>query len=100
MTLLTIGGSGSGAQPVTRSLSRAAHFFQTARSDSSLMKTPPTTERAWNPTCFASFVQYQSDIGTRSGDAFKKSYRGTISASNSPRVSAIVAVQTVQSSLA
>ena len=31
------------------------------------MNTPPTTERAWNPTILPSVVRYQSVIGTRLG---------------------------------
>jgi len=43
---------------------------------SSLMKTPPTTERAWKPRCLPSTVQYQSVIGTREGDSLRKRHTG------------------------
>ena len=48
-TMLTFGGAGSGAQFAGFSLSREAHFFQTARSVSILMNSPPTTGRACIP---------------------------------------------------
>lgn len=46
---------------------RTAHFCHIAGSASTLMKTPPTTERPRKPTIFAETVSYQSVIGTRSG---------------------------------
>ena len=45
-----------------------AQRFQVSPSASILMKRPPTTERAWNPTSVPSVVQYQSVSGTRLGD--------------------------------
>src|SRR5206468_820770 len=78
---------------------RAAHFFQVAGSASILMKTPPTTERAWKPRCLASWVQYQSVRGTRLGLASANLRIGSTIASKSFRDSARVAVQTIQSSL-
>jgi para-nitrobenzyl esterase len=68
-------------------------------SASSLMKTPPTTERAWKPRCLPSSVQYQSVIGTRDGDSSRNRNTGSTSASKSARDPASVAVQTIQSSL-
>ena len=50
-------------------MARPAYFFQMAGSASILMNTPPTTERAWKPCCFAVTVSYQSVSGTRLGDS-------------------------------
>jgi hypothetical protein len=60
--------------------------------------TPPTTDLAWNPVLVASWVQYQSDIGTRFGVVFKNSNTGAISASKSVREPVSVAVHVIQSS--
>ena len=73
MISLITGGFGNGAQGPALALSRPAHFFHIAGSASSLMKTPPTTDRAWKPTSVPSWFQYQSVIGTREGDAWRKS---------------------------
>ena len=45
----------------------ARYFFRSSGSASIPMKTPPTTERAWKPTCLPSSVSYQSQSGTRVG---------------------------------
>ena len=49
------------------------HFFQVVPSLNILIKMPPTTDRAWNPACLPSVVQYQSVSGTRVGVWFSQS---------------------------
>ena len=90
--------SGSGAQFAAFAVSRPHHFFQTAGSWSSRRNTPPTTDRAWNPTFVASCVQYQSVMGTRCGVVFRKSNTGSTSAAKSSGWPVKVAVQVIQSS--
>ena len=41
------------------------------------MNTPPTTERAWNPTILPSVSQYQSVSGTRVGDSWAQVISGS-----------------------
>jgi nucleotide-binding universal stress UspA family protein len=43
------------------------HFTANGLSASALIKTPPTTLRAWKPTCLPVLVSYQSVNGTRLG---------------------------------
>ena len=62
------------------------------------MNTPPTTDRAWNPTCLPLSAQYQSVSGTRSGVRLRKTETGAMRESKSLRDSARVAVQRIQSS--
>lgn len=49
---------------------RDDHFFHNSASRNSGMKSPPTTERAWKPTCLPSVVSYQSVSGTCVGVSF------------------------------
>ena len=76
-TSVIFGGVGSGAHFIGFApfvfKSRSAHFFHSAASASSGMKTPPTTERAWKPACFGSVVSYQSVIGLRWDVSLRKS---------------------------
>src|SRR5262249_252074 len=98
-TGLICGGGGNGAHRPDVCLSRLAHFFHMSRSANIFMKTPPTTERAWNPSFFGLSVQNQSVIGTRSGVSLRKRRIGEMNASKSFFDSAMLAVQTIQSSL-
>lgn len=51
----------------------ARYFLRSSGSDIIRRKTPPTTERAWNPTFFPSVVSYQSVSGTRVGVSLSQS---------------------------
>src|SRR6516162_2717918 len=75
-----------------------AHFSHIPGSASILINRPPTTDRAWNPCCFADTVSYQSVSGTRLADSFVNRYAGATNFSKSPRFSASVAVHSTQSS--
>src|ERR1035437_1628426 len=46
---------------------RLRHLAASSLSASALMNTPPTTDRAWKPTCLPFTVSYQSVSGTRLG---------------------------------
>src|SRR3954470_19345712 len=93
-----VGGTGIGAQfPFTLS-PLAAHFFHSAGSARNRMNTPPTTGRAWKPTCVPLSVQYQSFIGTRVGVSSRYRKIGLTRASKSCFESVSVAVQVIQSS--
>src|SRR5579871_156278 len=97
-TGMNVMGAGKGAQFPARGWGFPAHLPHICGSLSILIKTPPTTERAWKPTCLPLSVWYQSVMGTREGEAFKKAYTGATSTSKSCLLSARVAVQIVQSS--
>src|SRR5947209_11759661 len=96
---MIFGALGNGAQPLAFVASRLAQCFHSFSSYNSSIKSPPTTERAWNPVCFAFRVSYQSVIGTREGDSFRNRYTGATRASKSARFRVSVAVHIVQSSL-
>lgn len=61
--------AGISSRPHNTYFPRAAHRFHVSPFSSSLINTPPTTERAWNPRCVPSVVQYQSVSGTRLEDS-------------------------------
>jgi len=87
-------GSSGAAYPVSGIDSRLGMFA----SSISRMKTPPTTDRAWNPDCFASAVWYQSVMGTRLGVSLTNRSIAFSSASRWSRFGIITAVQISQSS--